>query len=120
MLAPVSWPVPPSGYGPWEQVVANLTEELVRRGHDVTLFAAAGSKTSARLVETVPHAFSLWPEEERKKQSRLDPVSGLLVGPPAFAELEQQHVAAAMEAAAGGASTWYTTTCTCTAWSSRG
>ena len=62
MLAPVSWPVPPESYGPWEQVVSNLTEALVRRGHDVTLFAAPGSETSARLVETVAHPFSLWPE----------------------------------------------------------
>jgi len=102
MLSPVSWPVPPTGYGPWEQVVANLTEELVRLGHEVTLFAAAGSKTSARWVETVPHAFSLWPEEDRHRPQRLDPVSGLLVGPPSFRALEQQHVAIAMEAAARG------------------
>ncbi len=31
MLAPISWPVPPDGYGPWEKVVWNLTEELVHR-----------------------------------------------------------------------------------------
>ncbi len=65
MLAPVAWPVPPDGYGPWEQVVSNLTEELVASGQEVTLFAAAGSRTSAQLVQTVPHAFSLWPESER-------------------------------------------------------
>jgi glycosyltransferase involved in cell wall biosynthesis len=102
MLAPVSWPVPPEGYGPWELVVANLTEELVARGHRVILYAAAGSKTSAELVETVPHAFSLWPPEDREAPEQLDPQSGLLTGPPNFRVLEQQHIAICMEAAAGG------------------
>ena len=102
MLAPLSWPVPPEGYGPWELVVSNLTEELVRRGHQVTLFAAAGSKTSARLVETVPYAFSLWPEELRHARQQLDPASGLLKGPPDFRILEQQHIATCMEAASRG------------------
>lgn len=103
MLAPVSWPVPLGGYGPWEQVVFNLTEELVGRGHRVTLFAAAGSRTSAELVETVPHPLEMWPEDQRRAPRRLDPESGLLMGPPDFRALEQQHVAACMEAAGGGA-----------------
>ena len=80
MLAPVSWPVPPESYGPWEQVCANLCDGLVQRGHQVTLFAAPGSKTSAKLVATVPHAFNLWPEEERRCTQQFDPESGLLVG----------------------------------------
>ena len=102
MLAPVAWPVPPDGYGPWEQVVSNLTEELVASGHEVTLFAAAGSQTSAQLVQTVPHAFSLWPESERNAPRQFDPVSGLLEGPPDFRALEQQHVATCIEAARDG------------------
>ena len=102
MLAPVSWPVPPEGYGPWEQVVSNLTEGLVANGHDVTLFAAAGSQTSAQLVETVPHAFSLWPESERNATQQFDLVSGLLEGPPDFRALEQQHIATCIEAARDG------------------
>ena len=102
ILAPVSWPVPPEGYGPWEQVAANLTEELVRRGHEVTLFAASGSKTRAHLVATTPHPFSLWPEDETKARARLDPESGLLVGPPDFRALEQRHIAICMEAAGAG------------------
>jgi len=102
MLAPISWPVPPEGYGPWEQVVSNLTETLVLRGHDVSLFAAPGTKTSARLIETVPHPFSLWPEEELRRPNQFDPGSGLLVGPPNFRALEQQHIAICMEAAHDG------------------
>jgi glycosyltransferase involved in cell wall biosynthesis len=46
--------VPPERYGGIERVVGTLTEELVRRGHDVTLFAPGGSRTSARLVPVVP------------------------------------------------------------------
>jgi glycosyltransferase involved in cell wall biosynthesis len=46
------------GYGGTERVVSTLTEELVRRGHDVTLFASGDSQTSARLVPIVDEA--LW------------------------------------------------------------
>jgi len=53
-VAPLWELVPPKTYGGSELVVYNLTEELVRRGHEVTLFAAAGSKTSAQLVKCCP------------------------------------------------------------------
>jgi glycosyltransferase involved in cell wall biosynthesis len=58
ILAPVSWRVPPRGYGPWEQFVSILTEGLVGRGVDVTLFATADSVTTARLVGTAPVGYS--------------------------------------------------------------
>lgn len=58
MLAPISWRVPPRHYGPWEQFVSLLTEGLVERGVDVTLFATADSQTSARLVGTAPTGYS--------------------------------------------------------------
>jgi glycosyltransferase involved in cell wall biosynthesis len=58
MLAPISWRVPPRHYGPWEQFVSLLTEGLVRRGVDVTLFATADSMTRARLVGTAPTGYS--------------------------------------------------------------
>ena len=102
MLAPVSWPTPPESYGPWEKGIWNLTEELVARGHAVTLFAASGSQTSAQLVETVPHPFEMWPEEEKNTAQRFDQDSGLLVGPPDFRALEQQHIATCIEAARSG------------------
>lgn len=102
MLAPISWPLPPPGYGPWEQVAYNLTEELVKLGHDVTLFAAAGTRSSARVVETVPHALSTWPEPERSRPQAYDPASGLLEGPPDGRVLEELHVATCMERAAAG------------------
>ena len=49
MLSPIAWRTPPRHYGPWERVVSLLTEELVARGVDVTLFATADSKTAGRL-----------------------------------------------------------------------
>ncbi len=47
--------VPPRRYGGIERFVHYLTEELVRRGHEVTLFATADSKTKAKLVSSAPH-----------------------------------------------------------------
>lgn len=49
-IAPLYESVPPKLYGGTERVVYNLIEELVRRGHDVTLFASGDSETSAELV----------------------------------------------------------------------
>jgi hypothetical protein len=49
-ISPLIESVPPRLYGGTERVVSYITEELVRQGHDVTLFASAGSETSARLV----------------------------------------------------------------------
>ena len=51
--------VPPLGYGGTERVVHYLTEELVRRGHDVVLFASGDSLTSAQLFPCVPEALRL-------------------------------------------------------------
>lgn len=55
-IAPLVERVPPHKYGGTERVVHALTEELVRRGHEVTLFAAGGSETSATLVSVYPRA----------------------------------------------------------------
>jgi glycosyltransferase involved in cell wall biosynthesis len=57
-FAPLYESVPPKLYGGTERVVSYLTEELVRMGHDVTLFASGDSKTSARLVPACDRA--LW------------------------------------------------------------
>jgi glycosyltransferase involved in cell wall biosynthesis len=54
ILAPIVWRVPPRHYGPWERVVSLLTEGLVERGVDVTLFATADSVTAARLESVCP------------------------------------------------------------------
>jgi glycosyltransferase involved in cell wall biosynthesis len=62
-IAPLAEPVPPELYGGTERVVHLLTEELVRRGHDVTLFASGDSETDARLVAVTPEALRLGPED---------------------------------------------------------
>jgi glycosyltransferase involved in cell wall biosynthesis len=61
-VAPPFQSIPPERYGGTERVVHLLTEELVRRGHDVTLFASGDSQTSARLIPTV--ATALWRRPE--------------------------------------------------------
>jgi glycosyltransferase involved in cell wall biosynthesis len=83
MIAPISHPYPPSGYGPWERVAHDLTEQLVAMGHDVTLFAAAGSATSARLIETIDA-----PLDAGEADPRLE---------------EERHLSVAMEATRSGA-----------------
>ncbi|HEX6528681.1 MAG TPA: glycosyltransferase family 4 protein [Burkholderiales bacterium] len=60
-IAPLAESVPPRLYGGTERVVSYLTEELVRLGHDVTLFASGDSQTSARLVSGAPRALRLDP-----------------------------------------------------------
>ncbi len=102
MLAPISWPVPPSGYGPWEQVAGNICDGLVQRGHDVTLFAAGGSTSSAKVVATTPYALGAWPDQERHQPTRFSPASGLLEGPPDARVWEQLHIATCMERAFEG------------------
>lgn len=49
ILSPVAWRTPPRHYGPWERVVSLLTEGLVARGIEVTLFATGDSMTKGHL-----------------------------------------------------------------------
>ena len=58
MLAPISWRTPPRHYGPWELVTSLLTEALVVRGVDVTLFATADSVTAGKLAGVCPRPYS--------------------------------------------------------------
>ena len=58
MLAPIAWRTPPRHYGPWELVTSLLTEALVARGVDVTLFATRDSITAAKLDGVVPASYN--------------------------------------------------------------
>ena len=60
-VAPLYERVPPLLYGGTERVVAHLTDELVARGHDVTVFASGDSKTPARLIAPTARALRLDP-----------------------------------------------------------
>jgi glycosyltransferase involved in cell wall biosynthesis len=61
ILSPVAWRTPPRQYGAWETVASNITEGLVERGWDVTLFATADSITRAHLHAVVDRGY----EEDR-------------------------------------------------------
>ncbi|HET9392030.1 MAG TPA: glycosyltransferase family 4 protein [Candidatus Rubrimentiphilum sp.] len=54
VLASITWPSPPPGYGPWEQVAFNIADGMRRRGLDVTLFATGNSKFEGKLESVVP------------------------------------------------------------------
>jgi glycosyltransferase involved in cell wall biosynthesis len=106
-IAPLAESVPPKLYGGTERVVHWLTEELVRQGHQVTLFASGDSKTSARLVAPVPRALRLDPvvrdplpylllqlDEVRRRASEFDVLHFHvdLVHFPIFRELRSRTV----------------------------
>src|SRR5271157_6461505 len=58
-MAPLYESIPPRLYGGTERVVSYITEELVRRGHEVTLFAAGDSQTRAHLMPACERALRL-------------------------------------------------------------
>jgi glycosyltransferase involved in cell wall biosynthesis len=58
MLAPISWRTPPRHYGPWELVTSLLTEALIARGIDITLFATLDSQTAGKLAGVCPAPYS--------------------------------------------------------------
>jgi glycosyltransferase involved in cell wall biosynthesis len=60
-VAPLYERVPPALYGGTERIVSYLTEELVRQGHEVTLFASGDSRTSAEFVRCCDIALRLNP-----------------------------------------------------------
>ena len=66
MLAPISWRTPPRHYGPWELVTSLLTEALVARGMDITLFATQDSQTAGTLAGVCPTPYSEDPTIEAK------------------------------------------------------
>jgi len=61
--------IPPAGYAGTERIVAVLVEELVRRGHDVTLIGPADSQVPCRLVPTIDRA--LWSSGMRGDSTHL-------------------------------------------------
>jgi len=63
MLAPINRRIPPRPYGPEEQMISDLTEGLVERGHEVTLFATGNSLTRAELVSVCPEPLVEWEED---------------------------------------------------------
>jgi glycosyltransferase involved in cell wall biosynthesis len=62
ILSTIAWRTPPRHYGPWESVASNLTEELVNRGHEVTLYATGDSITNANLKSVCSRGYEENPE----------------------------------------------------------
>lgn len=67
MISPIAWRTPPRHYGPWERVVSLLTEGLVARGIDVTLFATGDSHTTGTLSSVCPRGY----EEDRTVNAKV-------------------------------------------------
>ena len=67
VLGPISWPTPPPGYGPWEQIAANIASGMHARGLDVTLFATGNSQTPGHLASVVPVGL----EEDRAQNNEV-------------------------------------------------
>jgi len=57
MLSPIAWRTPPRHYGPWETVVSLLTENLIQKGIEVSLFATSDSITSGKLCSVAPRGY---------------------------------------------------------------
>ncbi|GIW08732.1 MAG: hypothetical protein KatS3mg060_3537 [Dehalococcoidia bacterium] len=89
-LAPPYVPLPPVKYGGTERVISVLTEELVARGHEVTLFASGDSRTSANLVPTVPRA--LWGETGWDPETALRTVIQTCYAMPTNSTLSTNHL----------------------------
>lgn len=66
LLSPVVWRTPPRKYGPWEQVASNITEGLVEKGVDVTLFATGDSITKGKLEYIIEKPFGENPSLDAK------------------------------------------------------
>src|SRR5271166_2556069 len=66
ILSPIAWRTPPRQYGAWETVASNITEGLVARGWDVTLFASRDSMTRARLHAVVDKGYEEDPSVDPK------------------------------------------------------
>src|ERR1700726_2258231 len=66
ILSPIAWRTPPRQYGAWETVASNITEGLVARGWDVTLFASRDSVTRARLHAVVDKGYEEDPAADPK------------------------------------------------------
>jgi len=66
MLSSISWRTPPRAYGPWELVTSLLTEALLKRGIDVTLFATLDSETAGKLDGVAPRGYSEDPSLDAK------------------------------------------------------
>jgi glycosyltransferase involved in cell wall biosynthesis len=91
-IAPLYERVPPKLYGGTERVVSYITEELVRRGHDVTLFASGDSITKARLAPGCPQALRLMGKPELGAFLQLPMLSDVYEGAAERFDVIHSHI----------------------------
>jgi len=65
-IAPLWFSIPPKKYGGTERIISHLTEELVKRGHEVTLFASGDSKTKGKLISPIKKHLCSFPDFDKK------------------------------------------------------
>jgi glycosyltransferase involved in cell wall biosynthesis len=83
ILSPIAWRTPPRQYGPWESVASNITEVLVEKGIDVTLFATGDSLTKAKLAYCIDKPYAEDPAADAKVNECLH-ISHLFEGADEF------------------------------------
>jgi glycosyltransferase involved in cell wall biosynthesis len=91
-VAPLYERIPPKLYGGTERVVSYITEELVRRGHDVTLFASGDSQTGAKLVPGCPQALRLLGKAEIGAYLQLPMLSDVFDGAAERFDVIHSHI----------------------------
>jgi glycosyltransferase involved in cell wall biosynthesis len=91
-IAPLYEPVPPKLYGGTERVVSYITEELVRRGHDVTLFASGDSETRARLAPGCARALRLLGKPEMGSALQLAMLSDIFTDARERFDIVHSHI----------------------------
>lgn len=67
VLSPIAWRTPPRHYGPWEQMSSNISEGLIKEGHEVTLFATGDSISSGRVDAVINTGY----EEDRTMDAKV-------------------------------------------------
>ena len=91
-IAPLYERIPPQLYGGTERVASHITEELVRRGHDVTLFASGDSLTQARLIAGAPQSLRLAGQSEYGTFLHLPMLSDVYEGAAERFDIIHSHV----------------------------
>src|SRR5260370_38563999 len=95
VLSPIAWRTPPRQYGAWETVASNITEGLVSRGWDATLFATRDSVTRAHLHAVVDRGYAEDPAIDPKVPEYLH-ISEVFQSAPRFAPITSPSASMAL------------------------
>jgi glycosyltransferase involved in cell wall biosynthesis len=90
-VAPLWTSIPPIGYGGAEKIISLLTEELVKKNHDVTLFASGDSKTNAKLISGALNAPGLSKEAQTKIVNNMNHLYNMFLALESSSEFDIIH-----------------------------